>query len=134
MWNRKEDNLCISIKTSPVSENLSKREVLSLTQTIFDPLGFLTPVLLTAKLLLQEIWTIKVDWDTPFSEEIKVKFLKWYNNLQILTDLKLPRRIRFGDRRSWSLHAFFKKSTRLCDRDFLKMLAQLGNSRKLCCV
>lgn len=88
MWNRKTDDLSISIRTAPISENLSKREVLLLTQTIFDPLGFLTPVLLTAK--LQEIWALKVDRDILLPEKIRSKFLKWYNNLSVLANLKLP--------------------------------------------
>ncbi|GBM00954.1 hypothetical protein AVEN_6294-1, partial [Araneus ventricosus] len=110
IWDRKDDNLSISIKDVSVSERLSKREILSVTQAIFDPLGFLAPVLLPAKLLLQQIWEIKSDWDTPLPEEIKVKFLKWFENLQILTDLKIPRRIGFGDKRSWSLHVFCDSS------------------------
>lgn len=106
MWDRKEDNLYIESKIVGVSETLSKREALSLTQSIFDPLGFLTPVLLPAKLWLQEIWVVKVDWDSPLPEGIKNKFLKWCNKLEILNKLRIPRRIGFGDRSSWSLHVF----------------------------
>ncbi|GFQ89440.1 integrase catalytic domain-containing protein [Trichonephila clavata] len=48
MWDRKSDTLYAESKTVLVSENLSKRGVLSLTQAMFDHLGFLAPVLLTA--------------------------------------------------------------------------------------
>ncbi|GBM90144.1 hypothetical protein AVEN_20271-1 [Araneus ventricosus] len=72
IWARNDDTLSISIKDVSVSENLSKREILVVTQAIFDPLGFLAPVLLPAKLLLQQIWATKSDWDTPLPEEIKV--------------------------------------------------------------
>ncbi|GBN05266.1 hypothetical protein AVEN_116394-1 [Araneus ventricosus] len=74
---RKHDNLSISIKDVSVSENLSKREILSVTQATFDPLGFLAPVLLLAKLLLQQIWATKSDWDTPLPEEIKDFEMVW---------------------------------------------------------
>lgn len=106
IWDREEDNISIGIKTAVLSENLSKREVLSVTQTIFDPLGFLAPVLLPAKLLLREIWATKTDWDTSLPENMNTKFLKWYSNLKILSNLKIPRRIGFGDKSSWSLHTF----------------------------
>lgn len=85
---------------------MSKREVLSLTQAIFDPLGLLTPVVLTAKMLLQEIWAVKTDWDAPLPENLTNKFLKWYENLHTLANLKLSRRIVFGDKIFWSLHVF----------------------------
>ncbi|GFY40575.1 uncharacterized protein TNIN_428121 [Trichonephila inaurata madagascariensis] len=88
VWDRKGDTLYVECKTVLVSENLSKREILSLTQAMFDPLGFLTPVLLTAKLLLQEMWACGVGWDTPLTENIKRKFLKWYNGLEVLNELK----------------------------------------------
>ena len=65
MWSRKEDHLSIDIKTESVSEKLPKREILSLIQTIYDPLGFIVPVLVLAKLMLQEIWATNVDWDSP---------------------------------------------------------------------
>ncbi|GFR11777.1 integrase catalytic domain-containing protein [Trichonephila clavata] len=61
MWDKKDNTLYVESKTILVSENLSKRGVLSLTQAMFDPLGFLAPVLLTAKLLLQEMWAC-VEW------------------------------------------------------------------------
>ena len=57
-------------------------------------------------LLFQEIWSLKVDWDNSLPDKIKSKFVKWYTNLKILSNLKLPRRIGFGNRRSWSLHIF----------------------------
>ncbi|GFR29757.1 integrase catalytic domain-containing protein [Trichonephila clavata] len=73
---------------------------------MFDLLGFLLPVLLTAKLLLQEMWVCGVSWDTPLPENIKSKFLKWYNRLEVLSELRIPWRMGVGDRSFWSLHVF----------------------------
>lgn len=106
LWNRKEDTLSIKVRTVPLSGNLSKRKILSLTQTVFDPLGFLVPIMLPAKLLLQEIWAIKADWDAPLPEGVEKKFLRWYSALEKLTDFNLPRRIGFGVKKDWSLHIF----------------------------
>lgn len=55
VWNRENDCLAIHMKHVPISENLSKREIFSLTQVIFDLLGFFMPNLLPAKLLIQEM-------------------------------------------------------------------------------
>ena len=41
----------------------TKRELLRTLASIFDPLGFLAPVTLIAKTLIQEIWRKKYDWD-----------------------------------------------------------------------
>ncbi|GFR22995.1 uncharacterized protein TNCT_573661 [Trichonephila clavata] len=85
MWDKKGDTLYVESKTVLVSENLSKRGVLSLTQVMFDSLGFLAPVSLTARLLLQEMWACGVGWDTPLPENIKSKFLKWCNRLEVMS-------------------------------------------------
>ncbi|GFY66066.1 uncharacterized protein TNIN_394091 [Trichonephila inaurata madagascariensis] len=70
----------------------------ALCKAMFDPLGFLTPILLTAKLLIQEMWACGVGWDTPLTENIKCKFLKWYNELEVLNKLRILRCMGFGDR------------------------------------
>lgn len=51
-WDRRGDHLLVSVKQLLIPGNLSKRKVLSLTQSVFDPLKFLTPALLPAKILL----------------------------------------------------------------------------------
>ena len=55
---------------------LTRRLVLSQTAKIFDPLGLLTPVLLTAKLLMRETWNSerKLDWDDPLCESLRNDF------------------------------------------------------------
>ena len=48
---------------------LTKRMVLSLINSIFDPLGLLTPFTVTAKLLLKELWKQDLDWDDELNKE-----------------------------------------------------------------
>ena len=38
-------------------ENMTKRSVLSQIASLFDPLGFLSPVVTSGKILLQQIWS-----------------------------------------------------------------------------
>ena len=38
-------------------------KALSAVASIFDPIGFLTPFILKAKLLLQSMWRLKIGWD-----------------------------------------------------------------------
>jgi len=41
----------------------SKREMLSEISKLFDPLGFLGPILTLAKILMQDTWKEDIDWD-----------------------------------------------------------------------
>ncbi|UYV67624.1 hypothetical protein LAZ67_5001398 [Cordylochernes scorpioides] len=105
-WNLLEDTLNVTPKFGVIKNSLSKRDLLSHTQQIFDPIGFLAPVLLPAKLLIQQTWTVKTDWDEPLPSNIQENFMKWYSELDTLADIKIPRRVGHGIRAHWSIHIF----------------------------
>ena len=50
----------------------TKRGILSAVSSVFDPLGFLTPFTLKAKLIIQELWRQNLGWD----EEVPIDILK----------------------------------------------------------
>lgn len=45
------------------AENPSKRTLLSAVASLFDPMGWISPVTITVKILLQKLWLRKLDWD-----------------------------------------------------------------------
>ena len=59
-WNTTTDTLSLAPRLlSPVNIFVTKRDILQTSSQIFDPLGFVTPVSIRAKILLQEIWQTK---------------------------------------------------------------------------
>ena len=57
-WNTITDTLCFPCQTiTPENSTLiTKREILQCSSKIFDPLGFLFPVTIRAKLFMQSFW------------------------------------------------------------------------------
>ena len=53
--------------SKPVINDLTdtKRGIVSVLSSVFDPLGILTPSLIEAKHIIQELWRGKEDWDKP---------------------------------------------------------------------
>ncbi|KAJ8885093.1 hypothetical protein PR048_011289 [Dryococelus australis] len=66
VWHRKCDTLKLNIKWWDKNfreETLMMRNVLSMTQRIFDPICFSIPAALNLKLILQTLWKKKLAWD-----------------------------------------------------------------------
>lgn len=88
-WDPVEDVFTYKI-SMPESAN-SKRNVLSQVATIFDPLGWIAPVVFWAKSFLQELWTRGMDWDTQLDPELSSRWAEFASQLPSLSKLKLPR-------------------------------------------
>ncbi|GFQ86208.1 uncharacterized protein TNCT_97221 [Trichonephila clavata] len=68
-WKPLQD--CFVFKVSILSKSsFTKREVLSVIARLYDPLGFLGPVLTRAKVLIQRLWQQKLDWDDVLPDQI----------------------------------------------------------------
>ena len=67
IWKIKNDTLKVDLvpKTFPPT----KRGVLSQFCTIFDPLGILNPFILELKLIVQELWRWKIEWDSVIPKD-----------------------------------------------------------------
>lgn len=63
-WNVKEDSITFaSQEIASTKKNITKREILSESSKIFDPLGLLSPVTVRSKILMQSLWKQKLEWD-----------------------------------------------------------------------
>ena len=59
LWNPETDTF--HIKYTLKSVLTTKRGILSLISSIFDPLGFITPALIEPKWIIQQLWKRKID-------------------------------------------------------------------------
>ncbi len=89
-WDAQTDEFYFSsIKTDKPN---TKRGILSVISSLFDPLGFLAPFILPVKVLLQELWRQKADWDEEIPEtELKI-WQKWLQSLPQLSKIRISRR------------------------------------------
>ncbi|KAJ8378172.1 hypothetical protein AAFF_G00245580 [Aldrovandia affinis] len=66
-WNIESDMFIfrVTIKSRPPT----RRGILSIVSSIYDPFGFLCPFILKAKQILQELCKTKLGWDETIPEE-----------------------------------------------------------------
>lgn len=87
-------------------EKITKRLALSSLAKIFDPLGWLTPVTITAKLFIQHLWKQQMEWDLPLEESLGVEWRKFKQNLHALKNVKIPRWYQIRPSSTVQLHGF----------------------------
>ena len=115
-WNTSTDTLTFTSKEilSTDKSVVSKREVLQCSSRLYDPLGFLAPVTIQAKLFMQELWQLKLSWDEPLSEALSNRWHKTAQEIQNGTKMVFPRRyfISTSTTKSLLLHVFAAASIR----------------------
>ncbi|XP_068140048.1 uncharacterized protein [Drosophila tropicalis] len=89
-WRPGEDVLTYKVS---LSEHMTctKRQVLSDTARIFDPLGILAPVVIKFKILLQELWLLNLDWDSELPTKQAHLWQTFRKDIFTLRNLKIPR-------------------------------------------
>ncbi|XP_071948684.1 uncharacterized protein [Antedon mediterranea] len=69
----------------------TRRNVLKTVCSIYDPLGFIAPVLIVAKMVLQSVCAQNLDWDDPLGPEEQSKWERWCEDIKNLNTLSIPR-------------------------------------------
>lgn len=111
-WSGQSDHLLYCIKIDPIPKKVTKRIILSKLSSIFDPTGLISPVLITAKCLIQRLWQDKTGWDDPVPEHLQRDWITFYEKLKYLTTLKIPRLIVIANYVVIELHGFSDASNR----------------------
>ena len=86
-WNASSDEF--QIKVNIPQKPATRRGILSMTHSLFDPLGFVAPVLVEPKLLLRELSSR--DWDEVIADVERERWKAWLSSLVHLEGLALPR-------------------------------------------
>ena len=92
----------------------TKRSILKLTASLFDPLGLLSPFMITLKVIFQDLCINRVNWDEPLSDELKGRWEIIVKELESLAELRVPRCCLLIDQHPISvcLHGFCDASER----------------------
>lgn len=62
LWNSHQDMFMFFIPQIDTHRRVTKRTILSDTAQVFDPLGLINPIIVMAKVLLQQLWSLHLDW------------------------------------------------------------------------
>ena len=80
-------NFTLSLRDRPCT----RCGILSTISSIYDLLGFVAPVLLEGKTILQELCRNNTGWDDPVPNDVQSKWFKWKSELEDLQSFAIPR-------------------------------------------
>lgn len=86
-----EDRLVFYARLPQCPNSWSKREILSEVSRIFDPLGLLSPITVTLKVILQSLWANQVGWDDLIVGDVVDRYLSIRDKLTDLPAIYIPR-------------------------------------------
>lgn len=93
-WDCTSDEISVLVripKKIKIDESLTKRLVLSRMASVFDILGMAAPVIIRGKILMQNLWINKIDWDEKLSEECSHDWKELLADLHRIPDIKIGR-------------------------------------------
>ncbi|XP_011685530.1 PREDICTED: uncharacterized protein LOC105448572 [Wasmannia auropunctata] len=112
-WDQSEDTLGFCYQTDINHHTVSKRTILSEVAKLFDPLGLIGPIIVIAKLILQELWQAGCQWDESVPQAIQSRWLRLKLQLPELNKLRVSRCIKLdADSRRVQVHDFCDASQR----------------------
>lgn len=98
-WNVETDCFTFSLKFLSVTREIisggklpTKRELLKLLMSIFDPLGLISHYLIHLKMLIQDVWRSELRWDEIISSNQLIEsWKKWLDILPAVETVQIPR-------------------------------------------
>ena len=114
-WDLENDTFTFQV--SPPDKPFTRRGVLSIVNSVYDPLGLAVPVLLEGRLLLQKLVAVgkktnknkPLGWDDPLPDALLTQWQRWRISLDELEKVSVPRCYRpvdFGTVVRREIHAF----------------------------
>ena len=89
LWDVNNDEFKINLNEKDFA--CSKRGILSCLCSVFDPLGILIPYTLELKLLIQELWRRKINWDDELPQDVQSRWVEWKKQSSLLSSISINR-------------------------------------------
>lgn len=130
-WLTKTDELTIFVRTEGLMEKDTKRTILSGISRLYDPNGFVSPVVVTAKIIMQDLWRNNLTWDEKVSEAMLKRWKQFVYDMAHLRHFRIPRWLGTKNAFQVQMHGFSDASIHASCRTVCSH-NQSGWQHKLC--
>jgi hypothetical protein len=83
---------------------VTKRDFLSQMASVYDTLGLISPWILRARAILQQIWLRGGNWNTKIEHPLDEQVQEWMDDIDLLSKIRVPRNVKLDG--THDLHMF----------------------------
>ena len=105
-WHPQTDVIKFKPQPPHSGSKLTKRIILSEIAQLFDPLGLISPFTVRSKMLMQELWLVKLSWDEIVPTTFAVKWAQIKTDLLNISSISIPRWYHTNKTSKIELHGF----------------------------
>lgn len=130
VWSPDADAFSFTLSLPIIPGIATKRNILSDISKIFDPLGWLSPIIIRTKILMQQLWLKGVQWDDVLPEKIVEQWKLLRSDLFKVNTISINRWIFHRDNKI-ELHGFSDASTNAYAAAIYSRIMQPDGSYKI---
>ncbi|XP_049879678.1 uncharacterized protein LOC126376395 [Pectinophora gossypiella] len=105
-WNKICDNFGYTLQLPKLRDTVTKRGVLSDIAKLYDPMGWIAPVIFMAKVFIQKLWKSGLSWDENVTRELFQEWQEFREDLTNITKVIIPRWLQSKQDDKVELHVF----------------------------
>ena len=90
LWDVNNDTFQYTSRSPPTSSSVTRRSMLSFVSSLYDPVGWISPVVLQGK-LFQESTRLKLDWDDCIPQHLERQWDSWTQSLGDINAIRIDR-------------------------------------------
>lgn len=108
-WNKTNDQFEYHfqlLENDEARRDISKRIVLSEISRLYDPMGWIAPIIITAKIFMQKLWKSKLAWDESLTPQLLIEWQQFKIDLPSVKKIAIPRWLQGKETDDVELHAF----------------------------
>ncbi|KAG7300389.1 hypothetical protein JYU34_015993 [Plutella xylostella] len=110
-WDPNSDEFIFSPTiTNKPTKTTTKRQVLSEISTLYDPLGWLSPITIKSKILFQKLWKLQLGWDSELPDETQREWSTLRTELANMHQFAIKRWLGYTENSEMELFAFCDSS------------------------
>jgi hypothetical protein len=134
-WHSRQDAFRFNAQDQQsLTDLVMKRTILSTIACLFDPLSWLSPVTITAKIIMQGVCILKCDWDASLFPDMVRRWRDYCESLAALPNISIDRWFGTTESPTMELHGFCDAFTRAYAAAVYLRIVDITGSTDVCLI